>query len=318
MGAPAVSKKTALIVKEETTRGTAVAITGADFDVPFFNLSWTAEKPITDGKYGTGDFDAHTGVVGTSKGTISASLYLNHSGDQDTPPKCAKVFEMLGLQEAVNSGVSVVYTPVSTYEIGPVGKTFTCIIQDQMATGGTAIHHKFVGCLANGKILCEALGTPWRLDVEITGKYVGYTDETALALGTLDSTVPNSVKSATITVGGVVQRISKFELEIGNAIEMENAPSDATGFLSAVITDRTPILSIDPLVDTLATDAVYTKWNAGTEGAVVISTGNWALNASNAQIITVADGSQGALKAFSQTLRLNRDGTDGAWTLTHI
>jgi len=318
MGSPAVSKKTALIVKEETTRGTAVAITGTDFDVPFFNISWTAEKPITDGKYATGDFDTHVGVVGTSKGTISASLFLNHSGNEDTPPKCAKIFEMLGLQESVNTGVSVVYTPISTYEVGPAGKTYTCIIQDQMATGGSAIHHKFVGCLATGKLVCEALGMPWRLDIEITGKYVGYTDETALTVGTLDSTVPNSVKSATITVGGVAQRLSKFELDIGNAIEMENKPSDATGFLSAVITDRTPILSIDPLVDLLATDAVYTKWNAGTEGAVVISTGNWALNAPKAQILTVADGSQGALKAFSQTLRLNRDSGDDSWTLTHI
>lgn len=316
MGAPAVSKKTALIVKEEVTRGTAVAVSSTDFNVPFFNISWTAEKPITDGKYATGDFDTHVGIVGTSKGTISASLYLNHSGVNDTPPICGKVLAMLGIRETVNVATSVVYDPICTNEIGPSGKTFTCIVQDRMANAGTAIHHEFVGCLATGKLVCEGIGMPWRLDLEIQGKYTGYTDETAVTLGTLQNTVPNSVKSAVITAGGIEQRISKFELDIGNAVELEGDPSDATGYLSAVITDRTPILSIDPLVDTIAIDPVYTRWNSGTEVAVVISTGNWALTAPKAQIITVADGTQGALKAFSQTLRLNRNSGNDSWSLT--
>lgn len=317
MGAPAVGKKRSLIIKEETTRGTAIAITGSDFDIPFMDIGWTAEKPITEGKYATGDFDAFPGVVGTSSGSITASAYLNHSGTNDTPPKIAKALEMAGLRETVNASTSVVYDALSSYEIGPAGKTFTCIVQDHMANGGSAIHHKFVGCLANVKFVAEGIGMPWRCDFEITGKYVGYTDETALTVGTLDTSVPNAVKSATITAGGDVQRISQFEFDIGNQIELENDPSDSSGYLGSVITDRMPVLSYDPLVDILATDPVYTRWDAGTEIAVAISTSNWALAGSKAQIITVADGSQGNLKAFSQTLRFNRTSGDDAWTLTH-
>lgn len=317
MGAPAVSKKTSLIIKEETTRGTAIAVSGTDFDIPFMDISWTVEKPITEGKYATGDFDAYPGIVGTSTGSITASVYLNHSGTNDTPPKMGKALEMCGLRETTNASTSVVYDALASYEIGPSGKTFSCIIQDQMANGGSSIHHSFVGCLANGKLVAEGVGMPWRLDLEITGKYLGYTDETALSVGTLDTTVPNAVLSSTITAGSDVQRISNFEIDFGNQIELENDPSDAQGFLGAVITDRLPVVSWDPLVDLLATDPVYTRWNAGTEIALAISTSNWAFAAPKAQIITVADGSQGNLKAFSQTLRLNRSSGDDAWTLTH-
>lgn len=317
----AVVKKRSLIIKQEATRGTFVDPADADFDIPFMDITYTAEKSTTEGKYATGDFDTYPAIMGTSRGTITASTYLWHSGTSATPPTVSKALGMLGLRQTINAGTSVVYDALANYELGPNDLSYSCVIQDPMAgNSANAKHVRFAGCLASGKVVMEEIGKPWRLDLEIQGKFVGEVDIANVNILNdtgLDTTVPNSIKAATITEASVAQQISTFEFDIGNVIELENDPSDVTGFKAAVITDRNPVLNYDPMIDLLANDASYTRWNAGTESAVAISSDNWAFAAPSAQIISMADATQGNQLAYQKSLRLNRNNGNDAWTLTH-
>jgi hypothetical protein len=224
------------------------------------------------------------------------------------------------MDETVSASTSVAYNPSNSLELGGGASagSFSCVVQDVFTSAGGAVHTKFKGCLANGKIVGEELGAPLTLQVEITGIFEEIADETALVLTGQDTTVPNPWKAGTFTAFGDAVCPSSFELDFGNQIELEMDCSDSSGYLAAYFADQTPILSMNPKADLIANVPHYTRWAAGTEGAIAISTSNWVINADKCQIITQGDGSQESIVAYDQTLRLNRDSANGyPFILTH-
>jgi hypothetical protein len=319
---PAILKKRSLIVKQETTRGTFITMANADFNIPFNNdISVTTEIPISEGDYASGDFDKFAGVVGRMSGSISVSVNLFNSGVSATPPDISKLLNMCGLKYDVVALTSVTYSAVNGHELGSnanvAGNPFSCIVQDVFANDGGAMHTKFSGCLANGKIIASEVGVPLQLQLEIKGVFQGISDATALVLTGHDTTVPNSFLGATVSSFGSAHSISNFELDFGNNIELELLSSSTKGYIGAYISNRTPTFKFNPKVDLLATTPTYTRWSAGTEGAIVCSTTNWAINATKGQIITLADSAQDGIVAYEQTMRLNRVASGVPYTIVH-
>lgn len=311
MGNPVIAKRRSLIIKQETTRGTLVTALGADFNIPFNQgIQFTMDIPVTEGDYASGDFEKFAGVIGAVKGTITCSVPMFHSGTNDVAPDIAKLFNLCGIAYTSNTGVSVSFAPITGQELGTnvasAGNPFSCIVQDVLAGGTSVIHTRFVGCLANGKIVAEGVGQPLVLQLEISGVFGGIVDGTLLALTGYDTTVPSAFRSATVTAFSTAHSISKFTLDFGNKIEVENDPTKAGGYLAAYISDRVPTFSFNPKVDLLATNPIYTRWVAGTEGSLSVSAGNWSITASKAQILTVADATQESIIAQEVTMRLNR------------
>lgn len=321
---PALIKKRSLIIKQETTRGSFITPANADFNIPFNSdsIKISMDVPITDGDYASGDFDKFAGIVGRQSGTISASVNLFHSGTNSTPPDIAKLFNACGIAYAVNAGTSVVFGVVNGQEYGSnagnAGLPFSVVVQDIMLGSTSGIWTTFSGCLANGKIVASEIGTPMVLELEFKGIFNGVADApTPIVLTGHDTTVPNSFMGATVTSFGGANQITNFELDFGNRVELEFNSAGSKGYSGAVIADRSPMFKFNPKVELLATTPAYTRWVAGTEGVVNVSTANWAISASKGQIVSLGDATQGDIIAYEQTMRLNRSAGTPPFSITH-
>lgn len=334
MGNPVSIRKRVMLMKQETTRGTLIAWPGswadADFDVEFFNVTVTRELAEYQRIYLLGDHDRLASVFGKRMATVTASVDLRYSGTVDTAPKLRKLFGICGLLETNNAAVSVDWRPDKSADLGgglaagppTIDLPYDIVVYDEvMGSSPKAIATVIRGALANGKLVMDELGNPIRLDIEARGVLHSIEDVPNASLLTptaLDTSLPNTVLSAIITVGGVAQRINKLELDFGNVVELEGDPSDAAGLLAAVIKERNPTLSIDPLMDLVATDDVWSDWPGSVESVLAFNTTNWFIDADKCQIITLADAEQPAARSWDKVFSLNRDGVNGyPWIITH-
>lgn len=329
---PPISKrKRTMIIKQEATRGTFVTWPGSwadtDFDLRFFNIQVSPEIEGYTEKFALGDHDMVAAVMGKQMCKVTASVLLRWSGAVDTSPNVRKALMACGLLETVNASTSVTWQPSKEADLGggvsgSLDLPFDIMIQDEvMGSSPGAIGTMIRGALANGKLMCDQLGHPWRLDLEFTGVFDGCVDianANILAPSGLETAQPDVFLSATMTMATVAQKVSKFELDFGNVVELEEDPSDSTGYLAAMITDREPKLGIDPRVDLLANDPKYTRWSAGTETVLAIASSHFALDADKCQLMTVADAERSGMVAYDEAYNINRDDSNGyPWILTH-
>jgi hypothetical protein len=331
MGAPISIRKRTMIMKKEAVRGTLVTWPSSwattDFDIEFFNIEVTRELAEYERMYALGDHDSLASVFGKRRATVSASIDLRWSGDNDTPPNLSKALHALGLLETVTDSTSVKWNPDKACDLGGgvSGATdlpFDIAIQDEvMGSSPKALTVLIRGALGNASIVMDEGGQPLRLDCEFTGVLDSIVDTTT-PLGPdnakLDTTLPDVVLSSTITAHTKVKRIDTLTLDFGNVVELENAPANSAGLLAAYISERHPILTINPLADLLANDDIWTRWTGSTEGALVIQTAHFAINAAKAQLITNTDAEQNGARAHEETYKLLRDSTNGyPWIITH-
>jgi len=308
-----------MVIKAEGTRGTSVisSMANADFNIPFFNIKWDPEIQKHLSKYQAGDYDHFAAVVGRRMCRVTASAPFKWSGVAATAPGIGKAIQMCGGLEAITTDVK--YSPSKAADL----QTHSLLIQNEVQ-GGTpiALGIQIAGAMANGKIIMDEVGMPLRLDLDIMGRFDGIVDianGSILTHSGIDTPVADSVLSATITLATIAQRMSKFELDFGNTVEMELDPSTASGYLAAYIADRNPVGSYDHYADALATDASYTREAAGTESVFEFATSHFSLDANKVQEMSNTDGLINNAFAYSKAIQFNRDpsGLAVAWQLTH-
>jgi hypothetical protein len=332
-GFPISIRKRSMVIKQEAARGTLVTHPGswadADFDIEFFNIAVTKELAEYERMYALGDHDSLASVFGKKRATVTASVDLRWSGTNDAPPNLAKCLYACGLVETISASTSVTWNPDKDADLGggtaaALDLPFDIVIQDEvMGETPLALGIVIRAALANGKIIMDEGGQPLRLDLEFVGVLHDIKDipNANIFVPTgLDTTLPDTVLAATITAHAIAKRIDKMELDFGNVIELENDPADAqeTGYKAAYISERHPVLSIDPLADLLANDDYWARWKASTEGVLVISTDHLQIDAGKIQLITNVDAEQNGARSFDETYKLLRDSANGhPWIITH-
>jgi hypothetical protein len=318
MAGPISLGKRTLVAKLEAARGTAVALANADFDVAVYGITMSNEIAEFARKYMTGDHDSFASVMGRQKGTVGLTFDLVYSGDADTEPKWMKFLKACGVKTVPTANTNIILSPDKSRD----GQSLTLYIQDEVLGGDTpgALVYKYKGCVGNAKISMDEGGQPLKAVCEFQGALFEVVDVGSAAIlepTGLDTTVPDSVLSATITVAGVDQALNKFELDFGNKVELENRPQDPTGYRAAYISARDPKLTIDPQAGLLSEDNVHTRWKGGTEAVFALETDHFRIEAQKAQLMTVGDAAQGGVVAWNQVYRLNRVADGSPWTFIH-
>ena len=317
MADPLSLRRRTLLGALEVTRGTKATLTDADFNVlarePKVNRE-IAEymRALAMGQHGT-----LASVMGKRKATVTFSVDLSTSGDNDTAPKMAKFLKGCGLKETVNTGVSVEWEPDVLADL----QTMTLCLQDYAMGAATAIQVWVRGAMGNVKFMMDEVGNPFRADFEFQGVLDSMVDDaTPFVLGTLDAAVPDAVLSTTATLGGVAQCFDKCELDAGNDIQMQVCPASDAGLLAACVADRNPQFSFDPQADLVAGFDVLTKWKSGTVQALSVAGAHFTIAAPNGQIISVGDGERAGAVTWDTVLKLNWDAAVSVkpWKLTHV
>ena len=300
---PLLKRVRLLAAKIETTPGTAETLANADASFNVMNPMIQAEIPV-EKREAQGSFDRLTAVAGPRSGkcTFSVDAYWDGAA---LPAWATTFLPACGLVES-----SQVFTPRSEAP-GSNVKTLT------MATYQNGELKKLKGAAGTVKIVLTH-GKFARFEFEFTGLWEPVTDASILT-PTNPTDKALRFASGTATRNSVAQKIESATVDIGNQVILREDPSTASGYCNAMITDREPVITMNPEADLVANDDPYGHWIADTESAVSLvldgpaggtSNGNITFAAPKSQVMSVAEAERNGLQTENLNLICNKDGAN--------
>ncbi len=264
--------KTQLVMKAETTMGTAIALAAADNDIKWIPESISFEPEVEEFLqwFASGRHSQAQSTLGKRKASFKCQAPLLLGASVGVAPKLSKALKACGQLETVVGATSVAWTPDATKDQGDsINVTASLIF---VPTSGNAIMATVKGAMGNCKIVMAQGGFPFLLDFDFLGAWVGISDGSALALTSPDTGYAPGTLGTTATMASIAQQFAKMELDFGNTIELDEDNAEATGYAAAYIASRKPTMSYDPKARLLAVDPVYTRLIANTEQAFSMTT----------------------------------------------
>lgn len=259
---PLLTRRKVFAAKIETTVGTAETITASegvynalDFDIQP-NITVTRRE-------GQGGFNYLPGIPEGMMGTCKMTHEMHYDGT--TIPTWASVLlPACGWVDTAGT-----FSPVSE---GPGGSGNVKTL--------TLAHYK------DGKrvLLSGAMGT-FRMvfptgkvayiEFTFTGKYSTNETDTALIAPTYPTTLPMRFAQGALTWNSVALCTSSVEVDAGNSVIMRECvnATDRSGYVSAIVTDRAPVITADPESVLVATQDRDAHWLSSLPYAMLIQLG---------------------------------------------
>jgi hypothetical protein len=254
---PLITRTRIFAAKAETTTGTAQTLASADGVFNVFDLDMVSDSSLTE-RQAQGSTSSLPGVPGAFGGKCA---FKGEVWNGASTPGWLTLLTGCGF--ALNTGVySTTSTPSTTFTLGKF-------------EGGSRLK-RLAGCMGDVTISGES-GKPLSLDFSWMGKWCPPITQTIIT-PTYPAVSPPRFAGATITIGGVAYRINSFKLAMNNTCVLrqdvaDNANSLNTGYHSAYITSRRPIISVDPEALALATIDWHAMYAAGTTAAFSLAVG---------------------------------------------
>jgi hypothetical protein len=297
-----LTKLGVLLAKIETTVGTDAVPTSTDGACNFFNVSIGPAIAMQQ-RQGQGGFGKLASIPEGFGCNISFQTQLEWDGTA-TEPFWADV--LLPACGYVKSGQ--VFTPRSEAPGSNVKTlTFYHYLNGKL--------RKIYGAAGNGAINLPT-GNMGFIDWTFTGVWGGETDA-AIVSPTYPTVLP--IRATGLNeLGDVALCASNVTIDLGNTVVLRECTNNVSGQLragyhSAIITDRTPLITVDPEAKLVATRDAYGSWIASTEAAweydVAGPTNSLLVfDAPKAQIISNADGDRNGIAIDTLQLQCNKNG----------
>ena len=244
---PLLRRRAVFAAKVEGTIGTAEALTGAEgaFNAEDFMIQ--PNVPITR-REGQGGFNYLPGVAEGMQGTCTVRMGMSYDGT--TVPTWASVlFPACGWIQSTG-----VFSPLSE---GPGSNVKTITIGHDKDGKRSLLS----GAMGTFKIMAPT-GKTAMIEFTFTGKYSTNETDTALIAPTYPTVLPLRVAAGALTWNSVALCTSNVEVDAGNSVIMRECmnATDRSGFISAIVTNRQPVITADPesvLVATQDRDALW-------------------------------------------------------------
>lgn len=262
-----IRERTSIFVKLETVAGTDAAPTAAANALEVYSPSITFNRSVSARKPLGAGLSPNRTLLNRSYGGLTFSAELKGAGAAGSAPDWGPALEACGYGKNVSAGVKVSYKPVSTgqksltawiFQDGLLTKLTGCRGNARFMVGLDAlslIEFNFMGLLAEG----QPIAAPYPASIHV------------------DATVPVAAKECSFTFSGAAMDIATFELDTGNSVELPGSLSSSTGYLPAVITNRNPAGTFDPL-QTTGNDNLQVLMDANADHALAWSNGGAAGN----------------------------------------
>ena len=305
---PLLKRKRVLAAKIETTIGTPIALTGADGAFNVYDPIIQATVAMVQ-REGQGGFGMLPSITEGHIGVATFRTYLEWDGTATEPSWAETFFPACGW---VKSGQ--VYSPRSE-------------------SPGANVETLTIGCYVDGvfKTISGAMGTfvvtlptgkPGYIDWTFTGVWIG---PTAVALITPTYPTDKGLRFAggLAEWNGVNLCVSQATINANNEVVMRECPTTEAGYISAIVTNRVPTVSIDPEAVTIAAQDRWAAWLASTEYALELDCGGpgnsqLEFNAPKAQIINNQEADRGRMLTDTIEFQCNKNGAthDDELTIT--
>lgn len=263
---PLLKNRRVLAAKQETTAGTAIALTsGTDGIINAYDVTIDADIPYNE-RRAPGGFGRLAGVVGAYAGSIKFKVELYGSGSAGSSPAWATV-----LLPACGMSGSPTFSPISA---ASAQKTVTiAVLEDGLRKTIYGAMGTFTVHLEDGKV--------GYLEFDFKGIWSPPVDA-AMFTPQFTTVIPPRVAAMTLTIGAYTPTASKVTIAMGNVVSYREDLTQASGYIATVITDRKVTGSLDPEAtavssqtgDETATYDAFGIWTAGTVAQLTCTIGS--------------------------------------------
>ncbi len=257
---PLLRRKSVFAAKVETTIGTAESLSASEgtFNAMDFviqpNIAMTRRE-------GQGGFQYLPSMPEGMTGTCTIKHELAYNGT-DVPSWASVLLPACGW---VASGA--VFTP-RTEAPGSNVKTLTI---GHYKDGKRSL---LSGCMGTFTITLETGKTAY-ITFTFTGKYSSNETDTALISPTYPTVLPLRFAAGVLTYNSVALCASTVSIDAGNSVVMRECvnASDRSGYVSALVTNRAPVITANPESVLVATQDLDALWLESTPQALTITVG---------------------------------------------
>ena len=257
---PLLRRKSVFAAKVETTIGTAESLTDAEgaFNAREFNIQPNIAVTRREGQ---GGFNYLPGVPEGMIGTCTVTMDLWYNGSSLPTwasvllPACGWVASSLVLSPKTEGpGTNVKTLTIGHYKDGKLSL--------------------LSGAMGTFKIIAPT-GKMAYIEFTFTGKYSTNETDTAIIAPTYPTNIPLRFANGALTWNSVALCTAQVEVDAGNNVIMRECvnASDRSGYISAVITDRAPVITADPESVLVATQDRDAKWLTSTAEAFSMQIG---------------------------------------------
>ena len=271
MSPTALRKKNRLLLaKVETTYDTDPTPTAADNSILAIDPEIKEMIEPARRQAQIGSLSRLPSTDGKKSVEVTFKIELKGSGSAGTAPRIGPLLRACGFAETVVGGASVTYLPRSS---GFESCTIWFYIDGRL--------HKVTGCRGDVKFTFEA-GTFPVAEFTLKGRYAAST-LVSLPTPTLESTLPQLCKSANFQYNSKNTLVVKSALiEMNNKVVERPSLNDANSIAGFEITDRDPMLTIDPEM------IIETSYAFRTDAFTTQRAVTWVTGATAGNILTVS------------------------------
>lgn len=258
---PLLRRKSVFAAKVETTIGTAESLSGTEgvYNAEDFiiqpNIAMTRRE-------GQGGFNYLPGIPEGMIGTCTVKMGMSYNGT-DIPSWASVLLPACGWVDSAGT-----FSP-KTEAPGTNVKTITI---GHYKDGKRSL---LSGAMGTFKIMCETGKTAF-IEFTFTGKYSSNETDTALITPTYPTVLPLRFAAGALTWNSVALCTSSVEVDAGNSVIMRECVngSDRSGYVSALVTNRAPVITADPESVLVATQDRDAKWLTSTAEAFSMQIGS--------------------------------------------
>lgn len=227
-------------------------------DTPSFEMVTQAKsRPIPLGHFG----ESAPLIIGEAYKLSGLKIPFKASGTAGTAPRCGVPLRIAGFTQTISAGVSVTYTPHSSYDT----ETATAYFWDN------GKRHKLLGCVASAFKIPLQAGELNYIEMDIIGIYGGAIEDVTFPSPTFESSALQVWQNANFKINPGTEytpTVSKYEIDLGLETKKRQDPNGPYGISRYYISQRKTKYTFDPEQDTLANLNPYTLHQAQTEIAI--------------------------------------------------
>lgn len=291
-------RKRVLAAKIESTVGTAEALSASDATFNIYNalIQPTIEMEQREGQGGFGYLSA---VPGGYTGVATFRTYLEWDGTATEPSWADTFFPACGW---VKSGQ--VYTP-RTEAPGTNVKTLTIGLYED------GILKRISGAMGTATITLPTNRSGY-IDWTFTGVWLAPT-AVAMLTPTYPTDKPLRFAGGLAEWDNVNLCVEQATINLGNTVIMRECPTTEAGFISALVTNRQPLITVNPEASTIAAQDRWAAWLAQNEYALELdlagpSSSVLSFDAPKAQIQNDQEGDRNGMVTEDITFQCNKNG----------
>jgi hypothetical protein len=266
------TKKYQIAAKIEAEEGTAIALALTEF-IPTGPPTFTPNYEMHERKIGNAGLSVNPALPGAVTAKIAFDVDCAGSGSAGTAPVFDPLLQACGFDPTATPATSVAYALISS---GVPTITIGYFVDGKKWT--------MAGCRGNCKFTMQA-GQIVSISFEFTGTAIVEAD-VALLAAVYPTVIPPFFVDAGVALDGNDGCIQNLVLDLGNDVQLRPCANAASGYLSASINGRRPMLTADPEDVLVATEDWKGLLASGAPIAFDITIGSAAGNICTIDIVS--------------------------------